>query len=382
MSYICVDIKWNIPTNPEAPMEALSIGAVFAQDDSSKCKTFFKYIQPEQKELVLPDTLKLLHIGPVPLMQAAPCSEVMQKFDQTYPAYDTLVIWNRDALSFLKRTMDLCGTSIHTKRIVVLQELLQETCKDVRKGSTMGFRRALKQFSIAHNPDLFHISKFDALYLQQLYCAIADHLRTKAEETVPLFHTPASHILHHEGCWYLKNHTVLSANWNDAIAGEPLCRFCAGEGALRAFRGPKKPRKAAPKPTAELHRDKKDIPKSKKKHTPIKWAVDQFAEPFDENAVEAYYAKRNIGCTVACRWIFIRTPAAHWRIEHDGHKVLSVFHENLYPSKHSGKKSKLQTGFHQQKVYSKDVFEIIDYINHHDQRFLHEKGQPKYAMRA
>lgn len=382
MSYICVDIEWDIPKNPEAPQEALSIGAVYAQDDAPLRKPFFKYIQPEHKEFVLPDTLKLLHIGPVPLMQASNCVEVMQKFDQTFPIYDTLVIWNRDALSFLKQTMESCGTTIHTRRIVVLQDLLQETCKDERKGSTMGFKRALKKFEIAHNPDLFHISKFDALYLQQLYCAISNYLRTTAEDTIPLFRNLNSHTLHHEGCRYLKNRTILAASWEEAIAGEPLCRSCAGEGALRVFHGPKKPKKLVLQPSVELHRDKKDIPKKKKNTAPIKWAVDQFAEPFDEAEVEAYCAKREIGCTVACHWIFIRTPVAHWRIEHDGHKVLAVFHENLYPSKHSVKKSKLQTGFYQQKVYSKDVFEVISYIKSHDQKFLHAKEPSAFAVNA
>lgn len=382
MSYICVDIEWNIPKDPTAPMEALSIGAVFAQDDTTPGKSFFKYIQPEYKELIRPDTLKLLHIGPVPLMQAATCAEVMRKFDRSFPDYDTLVIWNREALSFLQHTMSQCGTGIRTRRIVVLQDLLQVTCKDVRKGSTIGMRSALRKFEIPHDPSFFHISKYDAMYLQQLYRAISTYLRTTAEANMPLFHTPNSLILHYAGCRYLSNRTALSASWEDVITGAPLCTRCAGEGALRAFHGPKKVKKTIPRPSAELHRDKKDIPKTKNKRSPIKWALDQFAEPFDEAAVEEYCAKRDIGCTVACRWIFIRTPAAHWRIEHDGHKVLAVFHENLYPSKHRVKKSKLQTGFHQQKITTKDVFEVIRYIKQHDQKFLHGKNPAPYPGRA
>ena len=209
MSYICVDIEWNIPNDSEAPLEALSIGAVLAKDDDSICKNFFKYIQPEHKELVTPETLKLIHAGPVPLMQASRCAEVMRKFDLAFPAYDTLIVWNRESLAFLRKIMELCGTSIHTRHIVILQDLLIATCKDVRKGYTIGMKKALKKFDIPHDPNLLHISKYDALYLQKLYSSVSQYLRTTAAENVPLFHTPNSCTLHHAGCRYLNNRPTL-----------------------------------------------------------------------------------------------------------------------------------------------------------------------------
>lgn len=364
MSYLCVDIEWNIPANPEDPMEALSMGAVYVPDGDFNQKVFFKYIQPEHKEWVLPSTLRLLRIGPVTLAQAKTCREVMRKLDCSFHKYDTLVIWNQEALAFLQSTMHRCGTTIHAKRIVVLQELLRATCKDVRKGATIGFQAALKRFLIPHNPDFLHISKFDALYLQQLYCAVADRLHATAEETVPLLHTPHSHILHREGCRYLEGHTVRSAGWSDVMAGEPLCKCCTRDGALRVFRCPRKP-KSPPPPAA-----------------PQQAGKASFEEPFEEAEVERFCAKRNIACTVACRWIFLRTPAAHWRIAHDGYKVLAVYHENLRWPKGGKGRSKMMEGFHQQTVYSQDVFEIIDYIHRHDQRFLQSKNPLPSAMRV
>ncbi|WP_050699147.1 hypothetical protein [Anaeromassilibacillus senegalensis] len=378
ISYICLDIEWNISTSPNEIMEALSIAAVYVQDESVPIKTFFKYIQPAHKELVTPATLKLLSIGLVPLMQAESCAEVMGKLDCSFHAYDTLVIWNREALAFLQQTMKQCGTQIHTKNIVVLQDLLGATCKDIRKGSAMGFCRALQYFSICHNPELLHISKYDALYLQQLYCAIADRLRGCAD--VPLYHTTHSRLLHHADCRHLNGRTAIAASWEDAILGAPpLCKSCARSGALRTFRCPKQPKKSVP--ATEPHA-KKSSAKPSKKSSQIKWSVAQFADPFEEAEVEAYCQKYGIGCTVACRWIFLRTPAAHWRLEHNGHKVLTVYHENLRSSSRSVKRLKMQTGFHQQKVYSKNVFRVIDYIEQHDRKSLNAYRPDPCTQRA
>lgn len=166
------------------------------------------------------------------------------------------------------------------------------------------------------------------------------------------------------------------------MEGAPLCKHCAREGALRAFHIPKKPGNTASAPAAQPRQAEKKEPDAPKPPAPVKRPIDLFAQPYEEAAVEAFCARRNIACTVACRWIFLRTPAAHWRIEHDGYKALTVYHENLNPSKRSEGKSKMHTGFHRQTVYSKDIFEIIAYIHCHDQRFLRSKRAPSRVMRA
>lgn len=383
MSYLCIDVEWNIPANQAENIEMLSIGAACWDSDYHMTRTYFKLIRPERMDLVTPTTYRLLNLGPVVLGQAKSCSEVLHNFDESFRGHgyitkeDAIVFWNSEALNLLKREMDKVGLSLPSNKIVVLQDVLSFADKDNGRGRSMGFESALRHYQVHYRRELLHNSKYDAQYLIDLYDAAYDRLAEVGDKKTPLVHTKYSKVLHHADCHYVKGREITEGFWEDALIGWHLCSCCGKRGDLRAIRIPKvKKPKADPViislPKTEKVKKSAKPPKAKKSK--------KVYEPLNEVAFAKHCENLGINCHFSIGWVFLRTPVSFWKIQHEETRVLDVLHQSMRVSNSLAVKHKSRTheGFHQQKVYDKDIYGTLKYIYEHDKHFLYPKYTPSY----
>ena len=93
--------------------------------------------------------------------------------------------------------------------------------------------------------------------------------------------------------------------------------------------------------------------------------------PLDEDDFSAYCSERNIQCSFGVGIVYLRTSAAHWKIEHEGTTVQCILHENR--RSHADFVSRLrssQGSYHQQQIKVVDIYEAVRYIYDHDRQAL------------
>ena len=381
MSYLCIDVEWNIPANHAGDIELMSIGAACWDSKSRALRTYFRLIRPEHMELITPVTYRLLNLGPVVIEQAKTCEEVLSNFVSTFFGHaimgreDPVVFWSTDAWHVLKAHLDKCGLKIPSKRIVILQDVLRFSQKGRSSGKTVSFTAALQRFDVDYQKKLLHNSKHDARYLIDLYDAIYDNLARTGDLNQPLVHTQNSRILHYPGCHYMRKRQHFAGSWEDALSGWGLCKFCGREKRSAPQKSEKKAEKKAcvvAIPLPECVEAISAAKKKKKKKTPAH-------APFVEEVFTAYCEERGISYQFSIGWVFLRTPAAFWKIQHEDTTVLKVLHQSLRQDRaFLSRKQQPNVGYHEQFVYGKDIFGAVDYIYEHDRHFLNPQYVPSY----
>lgn len=379
MRTLFVDAEWNIPFyGGSQGLDLLSIGCRLEDSAAESSKGFFRLIRPEHPRLLNQQTVKLLKVGNNLLSQANTCEEVLCEFCDAFPRSDLLVIWSSVAFKMLEEKLTDCGLPLPTKRIIILQDFLVHTFKTYSK-HTPSFKECLKQFEVPFRTDLLHNAKYDAIYLQDLFAAVSEQMHQSSKMKVPLYHTAYSRVLHREGCPFTSGRDLRLADWGDALRGKHLCAYCLGRSEFQLFKAPmhyrpkSRPKKITP-PPPEPYRSRADIPKviSKAKR-PVKKYV-----PLDEEEFTEYCAKRNIQCSFGVGIVYLRTPAAHWKIEHEGTDVHCILHENRRP--HTDFVTRLRSAngsFHQQQVKVEDIYEAVRYIYGHDRQALKPRSRDK-----
>jgi hypothetical protein len=381
MSYLCIDVEWNIPADQAEDIELLSIGVACWDSVNRLTRTYFRIIRPNRIDLVTPTTYRLLNLGPVVLNAAKSSEEVLSNFANTFQGRgylskdDPIVVWNREAWDLLKSHLDKFGLSLPMKKVVILQDVLSFADKDNHIGRSMGFETALRRYGVNYRRELLHNSKYDAQYLIDLYDAVYDRLTETGDAAAPLVHTKFSKILHQEGCRYLKGREVYDGDWADALFGWQLCSYCGSRGALKAIRVPKK-KQSAKQPIIRLPQ----ISTPKKTEAKPPKPKKEKPKPLDELAFTEHCENLGISCHFSIGWVFLRTPVSFWKIKYEDTKVLTVLHQSMHVSRSDAGKRKRKTneGFHQQYVFGKDIFQTVNYIYEHDKHFLYPKYSPSY----
>ena len=168
--YLFFDLEWNQApgTVGVSGREAIQIGAVAADEEMKKVKTFSRAIRLSDSALFNPETERIAHTPLANVMQGRAEDIVLMNFVQTFRQYHYIVVWSRDTYELFVRDMKKCGISVKKHKVVVLQEILGiVTGKGNRQ---VGFENALKCAGIDYQPSYLHYSKHDANYLYQLFC--------------------------------------------------------------------------------------------------------------------------------------------------------------------------------------------------------------------
>lgn len=397
MSYLCIDVEWNIPDDQSVDMELISIGAACWDSVNRFTRTYFKLMRPERMDMIRPLTYRLLNLGPVVLEQAKPCEEVLKNFVETFSGREYLdddspiVLWHQDDWNFLKQNLDKYGLSLLNNRIIILQDVITFSGMLNTEGQPVGFEAALQAFGVFYRPELLHNSKYDAQYLIDLYDAVYDDLMEAGSSLVPLIHTVSSKTLHHSGCRYLEGRTIVDGSWEDALNGWSLCKCCGRKVVLDYHPEPKyisentlaliasiKPRNSVKNPPRKKTQKAK---RSKGKITldALDEAILKFG-PLNEDCFIKHCKSLEIECHMSFGWAFLTTPVSSWKIQYDGTKVLQVLHQSMKISRDRIEKEDHRTheGYHQQRIFHKDIFGVATYIYEHDKHFLQPEYKPSY----
>ncbi len=367
MSYLCIDVEWNIPDNPSEDMELISIGAACWDSVNSFTRTYFKLMRPERMDLIKPLTYRLLNLGPVVLEQAKPCEEILKNFADTFSGRGFLfedspiVLWHQDDWNILKQNLDKFSLSLVSNRIIILQDVITFSGKLNNGGQPMDFEAALRAFGVFYRPELLHNSKYDAQYLIDLYDAVYNDIIEAENSLVPLAHTASSKTLHHSGCRYLAGRETVDSSWEDALTGWSLCK-CCGRKVVSDYQ-------PAPKYKSEntLAVIGSIKPRNSAKNPPRKKKPHDFG-PLDEERFIKHCESLGMDCHMSFGWTFLTTPVSSWIIQHDGTKVQQILHRNMRISR--TRVHKMLEGYHQQRIFNKNIFRVATYIYKHDKHFL------------
>lgn len=329
MSWLSLDIEWNQIAKSEE-QDVLSIAGVLRKEWADRPIVFESYIQPRRLDLVTDHTLELLHTDRRTLALAPPLKSALANFCTTLERCDALIVWHRDTLEIFTAILGRHGLRFPVRQVVILQELLGVLVEKPRWFRGFPFPLMLDTFGVKYRPGRLHKSKYDATYLMGLYDAIRRQLAEQNGESA-LYHTRSSKTLHAPGCRYLIGRETEQVGWDTAISGSPLCRCCAGSGNFRVLRLPKPKKRPDARPSA-----------------------------FSEQALNRHCANLGLRCSCSIGWIFIASPAGHWKIQHTDGIVSAIYHENHNTAMTAN------PSYHRQDISIPNIFQAVTYIRNHD----------------
>ena len=203
LSYLFINIKWNQEPGTEdlEHREPFQIGVIAADRNMQKIKIFSRGIRLSNIKSANPVNLRLCHTTETNVMMGKSKEEVYHIFDQTFPEYRYIIVWNRDTYNLWKRDMIQCKIRIRKHKAIFLQEVLGSTAdNEVRK---IGFKSALEYSKIEYDSAYLNNAKHDVNYLYQLYCTCYKQYRFLTADDYCIANT-ITYKLHACGCRYAK----------------------------------------------------------------------------------------------------------------------------------------------------------------------------------
>lgn len=94
---------------------------------------------------------------------------------------------------------------------------------------------------------------------------------------------------------------------------------------------------------------------------------------FEEVQIAKICEEFNMEYSLAEGIVFIKTQYSNWRIFHDGRVVTDVYHENLrmdMADKVWKEYGSFNDGFHKQRIFSNNLYDVLYYIHTHDRDFF------------
>lgn len=347
LEYLFLDLEWNQPpgTTDLEDREAVQIGILAADVQLKQVKIFSKTIRLKNSALLNPHTVMIAHMPESNIMQGRTKEEVMRSVDQCFPVYKYLVVWTRDTYDLFKRDMKECGIPMPKHRVVILQDVLGLITGNNRR--QIRFEHALQCAEIEYVPNHLHYSKHDVNYLYQLYvkCYRQYCKLTQSEYCDTNARTRKMHIARCRYTWKFRPDVMLFKPKNSIFKGYTACEICARQGGWKQFEW--------------------DIPA----YTHQAKAADlKKLRPTEKN-IEMLCKHFHMTYSICDGMIFVRTGFTRWIIYLQDGSVVKLLHENYKPSKSEyGKKQKKKCmeGYHKQKLPSKNLYEVLYYIDSHD----------------
>lgn len=321
--------------------DILEIGATLYVDDE-EVKTYSKFVHPQHIELMTKERyLSFGGLKQFDLEKASSIEDISRRFYKTFYEYDLLVMWNKREYEILMASLERGGHIQAEHKPIFLEDLIK-----MSKGYSKPFLRELKEYKVnVEDKYNLHYSKFKAKYLAELYFA--------AKKSYSVF-------LKREDFWFLKScygnvihkvdcnigkkipiKNVREASVADLFDGYEACTECC-QGKLM------------------LLPDKFHVRFPKKSQ-------------FEEVQIAKMCEEFNMEYSLAEGIVFIKTQYSNWRIFHDGRLVTDVYHENLrmdMSDKVWKEHDSFNDGFHKQRIFSNNLYDVLYYIHTHDRDFF------------
>ena len=337
------EIKKSDEFNPDN-YDLIEIGASLYVDDE-EVKSYARFVRPQHFELMTKE--RYLSFGGLKesdLQQAEALEDISRRFYKTFYEYDLLIMWSREDYEILMINLIKGGHIQAEHKAIFLKDLIQIT-----NGYCKSFIKELKYYNVkVEDRYNLHYSKFKVRYLAKLYFAAKKSYSVfLKKEGIIHVRSKYGNVIHNVECDIARRipvKNIIEASRADFFDGISLCKRCC-QGKMR------------------LLPDKEHIRFSSKYQ-------------FDEFQVAKMCAEFGMEYQIAEGIIFINTKMSSWRLFHDNVLVTKVYHENLRMDDYENtgrEKRDFEKGYHRQRVYSRNLYDVLYYIHVHDRDMLKEK---------
>lgn len=345
--YLFLDIEWNQTPGSIGidGREAIQIGVVAANSSLEKVKSFSKGIRLSDVKLLNEETVRVSHTTAANIMQGRTSERVLSNLMETFPVYNHIVVWTRDTYDLLKRDMKKCAIPMKKHRVIVLQDVISVILG--RGNNKIGFEKALRFAQIEYASNYLHYAKHDANYLYQLFskCYQQYSVATEGENCVLNLGTGK---LHTNDCRYVKHMAedkkVLQPK-SVVFEGFTVCKVCGNREEWK-------------------YKEKQAVQSTEEE--------DLSQLPLTEQNIEKICNHFQVSYSMGNDFVSIRTAFAGWIVCLREGKVTKLFHENyrLGKSFYNKRNIKFGEGYHKQKIFSNNFYEVVRYIQMHDAGFV------------
>lgn len=360
MSYLFLDIEWQLRKNNLYASDILEIGAINSYNDFRNEKSFFTFVRPKIGSRVPDQTMKFLSIKPYDLATAPFIHEALKSLLEKIPTFEYLIVWSKATYKLFMVNLEKCSLKLPKHKVIFLQDLVNFA---IKTGNTMGFEKVLDKCGVHHKKKSLHHAGYDAICLKRLYCNLLYQIERKHMEEKGYYcvKSTLSNTIHSNQCSYAKHiqpTNLVKTSLIETFKGASVCKHCHKK--LNGW-----------------------LSKIEQTETNLKNPIDQFSDSYIRKACQYL----NLPCQIGERVIFVKGTFTNWRIYHDYNKVTSVQHENYRMFKSTSrvkpdKKGKASAGFHTQKnIQSKDLYGILQYISQHERYFFQNNSNYKGAIK-
>lgn len=321
--FYALDVEWS---EKEGIIQPLEIGVA---PISKRGETIFSYIRPSDEEKLRNTIFKFLRVKKKTLMGAPGYTSVIQhisrKINRIKGELPVAVVWFTDSKDNFIRWCSQYDVMNPFYRIIVLKEIVLRV--QDRREMKNDFEHLLMEYDVKYSPNNLNNSKYDAIYLRDLFLEI----KKKYDQSRPwnwLVLNTESGIVHRQECSRIniKSDRYRKFEIEDIYIGSRFCEIC-GRAILPWVDVP-----------SEEKRKLIDI-----KDYARKISMD---DQFMDASIAAMCINFGFDYLIHVGFIEVESIYGRWRIYHDGKDVTKVYHGN-----HVGKRSK--KGFHEQKIEEK-----------------------------
>lgn len=343
--YVFLYLEWNQArgTTDLAGRDVIQIGALGTEEDLDRKKIFSKMICPEDPSLLRADTCQKMHLTRENVLSGNSQEVIYHKFRLTFPVCQYLVMWSQEDYRLFRSGMRKSQIAMPRHKVVILQDIIETIIAGIE--TAVDFEAALEMAGVEFRKEYRYAAKWDVQYLHQLFVKLYRSYAERTAGEVCGFNQRTGK-LHNSGCRYLKNSQTTDKN--QIFHGASVCRHCEKKDSWKRINWEKEWR-------AVKHKRKQQIREELKKL------------PLTNKNIGRICKYHHVEYQILSDMVSIKTPYSNWRIRIKGDEVVKLMHENLRIKRSDYRKAKKYAeGFHEQKLPSKNFYEVIWYIKCHD----------------
>ena len=348
--YLFVDMEWNqkAGTGDVSNREPTQIALLGTDDNFGNAKLFSKNIRLDDVSTLTEQTCKLTHTNARAVMLANSLETVFKRIKQTFPKYRYVVVWTMDTYDLFIQSMKKAGVEVPRHGVIVMQDIISSIVRT--KDSVIGFKTALSFAQIDYEKSYLHYSKHDVRYMFELYKKIYNEYKNITENEFCIVNEK-TRIIHTVDCRYVKHMP------ENAEAGAKTLIF-KGYRSCKCCPSIKDRKKINWKTSLRQKHENKKNDNKKNEYSGL---------PVTEENIQHICDKYEMKCNISDYVVFLTTKCGYWRIYLNGDKVEKVLHGNYQMRKSDFKKhKKFSEGFHQQRIWTNDFYDVVRYIYCHD----------------
>ena len=291
--------------------------------------------------------------------------DIFRELSDMVSGSEFVIVWYREMYRRLQTMLTEADTPVPKHRVMILRELAGILSVD---GREPGFRELLIWAGTDFAERRLEDPGYRVTCLERVFFLLQDRYREAAGDDRRCILNISGRTLHHEQCRCLGQ-----ADPDNLIRGDRMLIFRAYKPCkcCRGISGWGKLKWTAERPYTASEKKVDRLPGSTERIYQGKRLTDR--------RISGICEKFGMKYTISQGVVFIRTQAFSWRVYHDGQKVTEVLHENYRGGVIPGRGRKSNEGFHRQKIYSRDFYEVIRYIYRHDRNYLNAYRQKGYA---